>query len=94
MRAAAAEGAFLEFVYNGLIGPGNPSADDARLRRGHPPGGSAIIAFWRATWGRPANPLHPDGLAAFFAGLMREGISAADIATMSKTNPARALGLE
>jgi hypothetical protein len=39
------------------------------------------------------NPLHPDGLAAFFEGFRREGISEADIARMSKVNPARALGV-
>jgi len=37
--------------------------------------------------------LHPDGLAAFFAGLRKEGISQADIELMSRENPARALGL-
>jgi hypothetical protein len=44
--------------------------------------------------GQVGNPLHPDGLAAFFAGLMSEGITEADIGRMSKINPARALGLE
>ncbi len=92
MRAAAAEGAFLEFVYNGLIGA-SKSADfrdyaDAIRQVG------ARHCILASDLGQPANPLHPDGLAAFFAGLMREGIPAADIATMSKTNPARALGLE
>ena len=43
--------------------------------------------------GQAANPLHPDGLAAFFAGLAKEGISRTDIELMSQTNPARALGL-
>jgi predicted metal-dependent phosphotriesterase family hydrolase len=38
--------------------------------------------------------LHPDGLAAFFEALRKEGLSDADIDLMSKTNPARALGLE
>jgi hypothetical protein len=44
--------------------------------------------------GQVGNPLHPDGLAAFFAGLAKEGISQADIDLMSKNNPARALGME
>ena len=92
MRAAAAEGAYLEFVYNGLIGPAKSATmrDYAEaIRQIGPP--HCILA---SDLGQPGNPLHPDGLAAFFAGLMREGISAADIALMSKTNPARALGLE
>lgn len=44
--------------------------------------------------GQPGNPLHPDGLAAFFEALRKEGIPQTDIDLMSKTNPARALGLE
>ena len=43
--------------------------------------------------GQAGNPLHPDGLLAFFAGLEREGISPEEIALMSKTNPAKAVGL-
>jgi len=38
--------------------------------------------------------LHPDGLAAFYEALRKEGVSQADIDLMSKTNPARALGLQ
>jgi hypothetical protein len=92
MRAAAAEGAFLEFVYNGLIGPGKSAEmrDYAEAIRQV----GAQHCILASDLGQPGNPLHPDGLVAFFSGLMREGISAADIATMSKTNPARALGLE
>ena len=44
--------------------------------------------------GQVGNPLHPDGLAEFFARLERAGISRADVERMSKVNPARALGLE
>jgi predicted metal-dependent phosphotriesterase family hydrolase len=43
--------------------------------------------------GQVKNPLHPDALAAFFAMLRKEGVAQADIDLMSKTNPARALGL-
>ena len=91
MRAAAEQGAFLEFVYNGLIGS-NKSATmreyaDA-IRQVGPR--YCILA---SDLGQVGNPLHPDGLAAFFAGLEREGISSADIALMTRTNPARALGL-
>jgi hypothetical protein len=92
MRAAAAEGAFLEFVYNGLIGPGKSAEmrDYAEAIRQV----GAQHCILASDLGQPGNPLHPDGLVAFFSGLMREGISVSDIATMSKTNPARALGLE
>ena len=92
MRAAAAEGAFLEFVYNGLIGPNRSGSmrDYAEAIRQVGP----RFCVLASDLGQPGNPLHPDGLAAFFAGLMGEGISAADIAVMSKTNPALALGLD
>ena len=91
MRAAAAEGAFLEFVYNGLVGAGKSSTmheyADAIRQVG------AAHCILASDLGQPGNPLHPDGLAAFFKGLIGEGIPAADIALMSKVNPARALGL-
>jgi len=92
MRAAAAEGAFLEFVYNGLIGR-NPSGTMHDYAEAIRQVGTRYCIL-ASDLGQAGNPLHPDGLAAFFAGLMREGISAADIALMSQTNPARALGLE
>jgi hypothetical protein len=92
MREAAKLGAYLEFVYGGLIGPGKKfeMRDYAQAIREVGPA-SCILA---SDLGQPANPLHPDGLATFFAGLMKEGFSQADIDLMSKTNPARALGLE
>ena len=43
--------------------------------------------------GQPNNPLHPDGLAAYFAALKMEGFTDAQIDMMAKTNPAKALGL-
>jgi hypothetical protein len=91
MREAAAQGAYLEFVYNGLIGKAKEAdAGDyaAAIRQISP--ANCILA---SDLGQVGNPLHPDGLAAFFAALRRVGISQADIDLMSKTNPARALGL-
>jgi hypothetical protein len=91
MRAAAAEGAYLEFVYNGLIGPNksNSMREYANAIREVGPRWCILAS----DLGQANNPLHPDGLAAFFEGLIREGISSADVALMSKTNPARALSL-
>ncbi len=92
MQEAAREGAFIEFVYNGLIGKEKAFtpreyADAIRAVGAR----SCILA---SDLGQVGNPLHPDGLAEFFAALRKEGIPAADIDLMSKTNPARALGLE
>jgi hypothetical protein len=91
MQQAARMGAMIEFVYNGLIGKGKEF--DVRDY------GSAIRAVGPAScilssdMGQVGNPLHPDGLAAFFAALRGQGVTQAEIDLMSKTNPARALGL-
>jgi adenine deaminase len=44
--------------------------------------------------GQPNNPLHTDGLLAFYKALMARGISEADIVQMSQANPAKLLGLK
>jgi hypothetical protein len=91
MREAAREGAYLEFVYNGLTGANRAMPRDyAEAIRAVGPE-HCILA---SDLGQVGNPLHPDGLAMFFAALRAEGISQTDIDRMSKINPARALGLE
>lgn len=91
MQQAARDGAFIEFVYSGTLGPnakvGIP--DFAKAIRAVGP----AFCILASDLGQPGNPLHPDGLALFFDALRKEGISQADIDVMSKTNPARALGL-
>ncbi len=91
MREAAREGAYIELVYNGLTGPNHEYqvADYAKAIREMGPR-SCILA---SDLGQPANPLPTDGLAAFLAALGKAGFSQAEIDLMSKTNPARALGL-
>ena len=44
--------------------------------------------------GQPGNPLHTDGLAAFYAGLQGQGFTPAEIDRMAKENPARLIGLQ
>jgi hypothetical protein len=91
MREAAGDGAYIEFVYGATIGPDRvlTMADYAKAIRAIGPN-SCILA---SDLGQVGNPLHPDGMASFFQALLKEGISQADIDLMSKTNPARALGL-
>jgi hypothetical protein len=92
MREAAALGAFIEIVYGGLVGR-NPEfriADYANAIRSV----GAQHCILSSDLGQPGNPLHPDGLAAFFEALRKEGIPQTDIDQMSKTNPAKVLGLE
>lgn len=92
MKEAAAMGAYIEFVYNALIGPNKAfnMPEYARAIREVVPE-HCILA---SDLGQVGNPLHPDGLAAFFAGLKEHGFTDAEIRRMSQTNPARALGLE
>jgi Family of unknown function (DUF6282) len=91
MREAASEGAYIEFVYGATIGPDRilNMANYAKAIRAIGPN-SCILS---SDLGQVGNPLHPDGMLSFFQELLKEGISQADIDLMSKTNPARALGL-
>ncbi len=91
MQAAVNTGAFIEFVYNALIGPKKQFtfAQYAAAIGAVGP----VHCILSSDLGQASNPVHPDGLVAFFAGLRKAGISQADIDLMSKTNPARALGL-
>ena len=92
MQEAAGLGAYIEFVYNALIGP-NKSFDMPEYAKAIRAVGinSSILS---SDLGQAANPVHPDGLAAFFAGLKKQGFSDEEIGRMSNVNPARLLGLE
>jgi len=63
MREAAGEGAYIEFVYNGLLGPNKASMRDYAEAIRAVGAASCILA---SDLGQVGNPLHPDGLAAFF----------------------------
>jgi len=92
MQEAAGLGAYIEFVYNGIIG--------ASRQFDFPDYAKAIRAvgvdrcILSSDMGQPANPLHPDGLELFFAGLLKQGFSQKEIDQMSKVNPAHLLGLD
>ena len=92
MREAVKMGAKLEFVYNALIGPGKMFEIAQYADAIRQVGVDACILS--SDLGQAGNPLHPDGLMAFFAGLRGEGFSVAEIETMSKRNPAELLGLQ
>jgi hypothetical protein len=92
MKEAAAAGAWIEFVYNALIGPNKEFTfeDYAQAIREIGPAHCILSS----DLGQAANPVHTVGLTAFFAGLEKAGVSRADIERMSRTNPAQALGLQ
>jgi len=91
MQEAARLGAYTEFTYNALIGSYKEFtfADYAKAIRAV----GVDHCILSSDMGQPGNPLHPDGLAALFAGMRNQGFTQAEIDTMSKTNPARLLGL-
>jgi predicted metal-dependent phosphotriesterase family hydrolase len=92
MQEAAKEGAYLEFVYNGLIGSYKEFdfADYAKAIRAI----GVEHCILSSDMGQPGNPLHPDGLQLFFDGMRKQGFTQSEIDTMSKVNPALLLGLE
>jgi hypothetical protein len=92
MKEAAGLGSYIEFVYNGLIGGSKEFefADYAKAIRAI----GVDHCILSSDMGQPANPLHPDGLQQFFDGMRKQGFTQAEVDQMSKTNPARLLGLE
>jgi hypothetical protein len=92
MQDAAKLGAYIEFVYNGLIGNSKQFdfADYAKAIRAV----GTEHCILSSDMGQVGNPLHPDGLQMLFDGLEKQGITHAEIESMSKVNPARLLGLK
>ena len=91
MREAAGLGAYIEFVYNALIGATKAfelPEYAAAIRAVGPE--NCILS---SDLGQAGNPLHPDGLEAFFAALRSQGFTVSEIERMAKNNPARLLGL-
>jgi hypothetical protein len=92
MQEAAREGAYIEFVYNGLIGENGAAVLREMVEAIRAVGPASCILS--SDLGQVGNPLHPNGLVTFFDALRKEGFSREEIDRMSKVNPARALGLE
>jgi hypothetical protein len=90
MQQAAALGAYIEFVYNGIVSKQFDFADYAKAIRAVGPEHCILSS----DMGQPANPLHPDGLLLLFDGLKKQGLTQSDIDQMSKVNPARLLSLQ
>lgn len=85
---AAKMGAYIELVYTSL----NDDAIQKDVDAIRAAGAASVVLS--SDLGQPSNPLHPDGLLAMYKALIAHGISEAEIVQMSKTNPARLLGLE
>jgi len=91
MQEAAKAGAYVEFVYNGLIGPYKEFtfADYAAAIRGI----GVEHAILSSDLGQVKNPLPIEGWKLYLQGMKKEGFSDAELATMTKLNPATLLGI-
>src|SRR5437899_2470713 len=91
MKQAAALGAYLELDYGALIGPNKEFDFPAYFAAIRAVGPEHCILS--SDLGQAGNPLHPDGLLAFFQGLREQRFSVQEIERMVKKNPAVLLGL-
>jgi hypothetical protein len=91
MKEAAALGAFIEFV------GGSPVAFDAKERYGRFADAIRQVGpqhcILSSDLGQAGNPRPAEGFGAFLLALQAHGVSRQDVEAMSKTNPARLLGL-
>jgi hypothetical protein len=98
MQAAAADGAFIEFVYGATLGlhPVVTISDYAKAIRIIGPKSCILATDFGSVQKppEPQRPLEPQGFLDFMNALHKEGISVEDINLMAKTNPALALGLK
>ena len=92
MIEAADLGAYIEFVYNGLVGPHKEFVVQEYADAIHRIGTADCILA--SDLGQVVNPVHPDGLLSFFRALQQEGFEDYEIQRMAKDNPADLLGLD
>ena len=91
MTEAAGQGAFIEFVYNGLVGSNKQFTLEQyadAIRRVGPE--RCILA---SDLGQADNPLPVAGMQSFVDGMKKHGFSALEIKRMAVENPAQLLGL-
>ncbi|HMF78546.1 MAG TPA: DUF6282 family protein [Bryobacteraceae bacterium] len=91
MIEAAEIGAYIEFVYNGLVGPHREFAIHEYAKAIRLIGIADCIIS--SDMGQMVNPVHPQGLMRFFEALHMEGFSEGEIQRMAKDNTADLLGL-
>jgi len=92
MQEAAKLGAFIEFAGSTMANAGAAARVDSYANAIRKVGPEFCILS--SDLGQAGNPLPPDGYAAFLIAMRAKGFTAQEIDTMSKTNPARLLGLQ
>jgi hypothetical protein len=96
-KEAAEMGALLEYPFNAIL-PSNPvwgggsSSLEEYVEAIRAVGPEHCVLS--SDLGQPMNPVHTDGLIAFFEQLKGKGFTPAEIDGMAKRNPAKVLGLE
>jgi hypothetical protein len=92
MQEAARLGAFIEFAGSTMANAAAAARVDRyadAIRKVGPQ-----FCILSSDLGQAGNPLPPDGFADFLVALRAKGFTQQEIDTMSKTNPARLLGLQ
>jgi hypothetical protein len=91
MKEAASMGAYIEFVYNGLVG-GYKEFEFADYARAIKAVG-AEHCILGSDMGQITNPVHTEALKIYYAGLLKAGITQNELDLMSRRNPATLLEL-
>jgi hypothetical protein len=91
MKAAIAEGAFIEFCGSTLLPASAAERMDKWARDIRELGPEHVILS--TDLGQANNPLPPDGFAAFMLALKARGYTDQELDMMAKENPAKVLGL-
>jgi uncharacterized protein DUF6282 len=96
LKQAAADGAYLEFVYNSVIGKTPQRTIEVYANSIKTVGPKYCLLGSDFGGAGPNAPkyYHPQALLNFMIALHKEGISVDDINLMAKVNPAIALGLK
>jgi hypothetical protein len=92
MQEAARMGAFIEFAGSTMANAAAAARVDRyadAIRKVGPQ-----FCILSSDLGQAGNPLPPDGFADFLVAMRAKGFTPQEIDTMSKTNPARLLGLQ
>jgi Family of unknown function (DUF6282) len=91
MKEAASMGAYIEFVYNGLVG-GYKEFEFADYARAIKAVG-AEHCILGSDMGQITNPVHTEALKIYYAGLLKADITQNELDLMSRRNPATLLEL-
>jgi hypothetical protein len=91
MKEAASMGAYIEFVYNGLIGSYKEFTFEDYAKAIHAVGAEHCIVG--SDMGQTTNPVHTEALKIFYDGLLKAGITQHELDLMARKNPATLLEL-